>query len=747
MKKIKGQTEGNTKYSTKRIVLLAFPPIVAILLFWVVVEQFITPTLRESYYSSRKQTVEQVMQVAWDRLNVVHQLEKSHRLTQEESQKQALDIFRNLRYGHGNRDYFWITDTASNVLMHPYQDHIVGLNLSTYLDPDGIRPVEEMTRIAKSQGQGFLRYKWQMKEDTTRVESKISLVRLFEPWGWVIGTGVYIVDIETNLQQFQLKIRTILAGIFAVILLVVAIMFWQLLLAERRRMKAQEEKEKQDAFNKALFVSSGDGILVLHNETIINANPAAAKIFGTSIPSQLEKRSVVELSPKKQNNNRSSREEAIRLISNVRNGKVQNFKWTHRRTNGEEFPCEVTLSPILEEKPDFYVAIIRDISERQKTENQLRQSQKMESIGRLTGGIAHDFNNILSSIIGSAELALDNPEIDSQTMEYLHVIQGSAVSASELTGKLLAFSRKSPDQHRSIEVQSLITETLDIFKHAIKTNIAVLPELPEKPLFISGDKSELQNAILNLLINSRDAMPDGGNVGISLVHQELDPEQMDAMGLKGESGQFLLIRVSDTGIGIPKRIQDEIFEPFFTTKGEQKGTGLGLSTVYSTVKKHGGTIQLYSEVSVGTVFNIYLPAENQTNTRVHPAVVALIPGLRVLLVDDDEAGRLTITGTLERLGMKVTLSESGEHALEHYSDKLDEFDLLFLDIIMPGMDGTQLLKALRKIRPEIPALISSGFNPKDIPHMLNKLERAAYLQKPFGKAELRKVISDLITDL
>lgn len=745
MRKINDRYEGNTRYSTKRIALLAFPPIVAILLFWVAVEFFITPTLKDTYYSNRRDTIEQVMQLAWDRLHVVHQQEVTGRLSREEAHQRAMEVFRHLRYGYENQDYFWITDTASKVLMHPYQNHIVGLDLSTYRDPDGIRPVDEMTKIAKTAGKGFLSYKWQLKGDTTRVETKTSMVRLFEPWGWVIGTGVYDVDIQENLNQFQLRIRYILSGIFAVILLVVAIMFWQLLAADRRRMKAQDEKEKQDAFNKALFMSSGDAILVLNNDVITHANPAAAKIFGTNIPAQLENRSVIELSPPKQNNDRSSREEAMRLIDKVRNGKIQNFKWTHRRTSGDDFPCEVTLSPIRAERPDIYVAIVRDVSERQRTENQLRQSQKMESIGRLTGGIAHDFNNILSSIIGSVELALDNPEIDPQTMEYLHIIQGSAVSASELTGKLLAFGRKSPDNHRSIKVQNLITETLDIYKHAIKNNIAVVPELPETPLFISGDKSELQNAILNLLINSRDAMPGGGNVGIRLEQQELEPEQMESLGLKGQSGQFLLVRVSDTGIGIPKRIQEEIFEPFFTTKGEQKGTGLGLSTVYTTIKKHGGAIQLYSEVSVGTVFNIYLPMESQANTRVLPSLVAQMPGLRVLLVDDDEAGRLTITGTLERLGMKVTLSESGEHALESFSDKLDQFDLLFLDIVMPGMDGTQLLKALREIRPEIPAVISSGFNPKDIPHLLNKFVKAAYLQKPFGKAELRKTISELIS--
>lgn len=382
------------------------------------------------------------------------------------------------------------------------------------------------------------------------------------------------------------------------------------------------------------------------------------------------------------------------------------------------------------------------LNEQKRMEEQIRQTQKMEVVGQLAGGVAHDFNNMLTAILGSAELMVKCVKDDSVAMKLLANIQKAASRSADLTGQLLTFSRKGQKKTVQVRVDTSIHEVISLLERTIDKNITLATRLIANKTCVNGDPALLQNALLNLGVNARDAMPDGGVVTFATANVELDAAYCGSSAFDITPGPYIEISVSDTGTGMTKEIIQHMFEPFFTTKEVGKGTGLGLAAVYGTITDHHGCITISSEPGLGTVFKLYLPLTSEINMA-DTSCSELVRGSGgVLLVDDEEILRTSGKTFLEELGYRVYLAEDGEQALEVYKHERDHISLVILDMVMPVMGGKETLVRLRKSYPDIRILVSSGFNQEGSVDELKRLGAQGFLNKPYLLNELSRAVAE-----
>lgn len=387
-----------------------------------------------------------------------------------------------------------------------------------------------------------------------------------------------------------------------------------------------------------------------------------------------------------------------------------------------------------------------NITEHKRLEGQLRQAQKMEAIGQLAGGIAHDFNNLLGGIMGYAELLLDSLSHDENSSADVREIIDTSQRAADLVAQLLAFSRRGKIQSITVDVHEVIDKAVKLLEHTIDRKIVIEREFKASARLTSGDPTQLQNAILNLAVNARDAMPDGGTLTFATDLVTLNDDFCCQHGLYAGGGVYIEVSVTDTGIGMDKEILSQIFEPFFTTKGVGKGTGLGLAAVYGIVREHSGAISVVSEPGQGSIFRVYLPvAEVETEATPDTESEQLTPcRATILIVDDEDSIRKTAARMLADLGYEVVTARNGREALQLYNACSDDIDLIILDVVMPIMNGRETLEELRKINSEVKVLMSSGFNPGAQPDGGRDVSSTDLVQKPYRKLDLaRRVIAAL----
>jgi two-component system cell cycle sensor histidine kinase/response regulator CckA len=389
-------------------------------------------------------------------------------------------------------------------------------------------------------------------------------------------------------------------------------------------------------------------------------------------------------------------------------------------------------------EPVGFRGIIRDITGRRKLEEQLRQIQKMEAIGTLAGGIAHDFNNLLTPIGGFADLLMWKTPEDSQQYEYLRQIKVAAGRAASLTSQLLTLARRVQVEVHPLNLNGVIREVIGLLGHTIDKAIAIEPHLADNLTTVEGDAGQLHQVLLNLCLNARDAMPDGGRLIIETQNVTLSEEEAQTE-LDLEAGQYVLLSVTDTGIGMDAETQQRLFEPFFTTKEE--GRGLGLAMVYGIVRGHDGAIHVYSEPGRGSTFKVYLPAASYPAEDTALEEAEVVGGTEtVLVVDDEEPVRALLQSILEEGGYTVLLAGDGIEATELYAELSTEIDLVVLDIVMPRMGGRETYERLREINPEVKVLLSSGYSKKGQARDILAAGARGFLQKPYDlRAVLLKV--------
>lgn len=504
-----------------------------------------------------------------------------------------------------------------------------------------------------------------------------------------------------------------------------AIWLFAALLVRQQRL-ALERERANGLFRRALDAAPDAMLLVTSAGEIRYANAASLVMFGFE-REELRGRPWHELVPE-----RATLAAAPRVC-------------TGHRKNGDKFPVECTTS-VLDGDDEVQILAIRDTSEKQRYEERLRATQRMEAIGKLAGGIAHDFNNVLAAVVSYARFAKDALPADSPVGDDLDEVLQATDRASSLTRQLLAFSRRQVIEPIRIDLNELIRQTQRMLDRLLGEDIAIKSSLDASLWPVEVDPSQLEQVLLNLAVNSRDAMPKGGSLTLETANIRLD-EAYARHHPEVEPGDYVLLAASDTGIGMSEEVRVRIFEPFFSTKPVGQGTGLGLATVYGIVKQSKGHIWVYSEPGQGTTFKIYLPratGDAQTLPQKKPSQRPAGGSERVLVVEDEAPVRRVIVRCLRNAGYTVLEAANGADALRKLASFDGQIELLVTDVVMPQVGGRELAAKAAERYPTLRVLYLSGYTENAIVHHGVLDAGLVFLQKPFSPDDLLRRVRDVL---
>jgi PAS domain S-box-containing protein len=507
--------------------------------------------------------------------------------------------------------------------------------------------------------------------------------------------------------------------------------------SELRRSELQFRELVSAVVDYAIYMLDVDG-------NIVSWNSGAERIKGYSRDEAIGKHFSMFYTP--EDREKRTPQHALTVAATM--GKYEAESWRVRK-DGQHFWASVVIDAIYNEAGMVvgFAKVTRDLTERRLIEEQLRQSQKMEAIGQLTGGVAHDFNNLLTVIVGNLETIWRHaPADDGKLQRAIDQVTRGAQRAVTLTQQLLAFSRRQPLNPKPSDINRLVAGMSDLIRRTIGENIAVETVLAGGLWRVEIDAHQLESALLNLAVNARDAMPHGGKLTIETANAHLDDSYAGRYP-ELQTGQYVVLCVTDTGTGMSADIIARAFEPFYTTKPIGQGTGLGLSQVYGFVKQSGGHVKLYSEVGQGTSVKIYLPRMTAEADEEQEMPFTLLPtGSRhevVLVVEDDDDVRLFTTENLRELGFSVLEAQDAPSALKQL-EQHPEVQLLFTDVGLPGMNGAQLVAAARELRPDVKVLFTTGYARNAIVHQGRLDAGVELITKPFTRVQLGSRIRDVL---
>ena len=510
---------------------------------------------------------------------------------------------------------------------------------------------------------------------------------------------------------------------------------------------AQETLRESEQLARGIVDTALDAFVQMDESgTISDWNSQAEKIFGWSRGEALG-RSLGELIIPEIH--RAAHKSGLQRFLRTGEGSVlgRRLEIEARRRDGKEIKVELSITALRRRNGVVFNGFVRDLTDKIAAEDRIRQAEKMEAVGQLTGGVAHDFNNILTVITGTIEILAEAVENDPQLAAITKMIDEAAARGADLTRHLLAFARKQPLQPRETDLNTLIIETAKLLRPTLGERIEIESVFEDEACLANVDPNQLATAILNLAINARDAMPDGGKLILETASAVLD-ENYASRHSEVRPGRYALLAVSDTGTGIPAAILDKVFNPFFTSKEPGKGTGLGLSMVYGFVKQSAGHIKIYSEEGHGTTIKIYLPPGTGASLAPEAAIAPAIQGGHetILVVEDDKLVREYVLTQLRSLGYVTLDAANGAEALAIIAAG-NQFDLLFTDVIMPGaMNGRQLATEVQKSKPGLKVLFTSGYTENAIIHHGRLDTGVLLLAKPYRKSDMAGMIRKALAD-
>ena len=523
-------------------------------------------------------------------------------------------------------------------------------------------------------------------------------------------------------------------------------------LVQQRTMRLRESQqtlEQLTAHLRATYESIIDGILIVEwpSGIVITANKRFAELFSLD-PCAVQGKKCDELA------------EAIKANFIEARSDVFRFRYFQQHpdvSDQEEWemskPRLMTLSvytaPVRASHGNVFARLwmFRDLSKQRLLEAELLQAQKMEAVGRLAGGVAHDFNNLLTSIMGNLSIAEMEFKPGGDAGTYIGLARQAAKRASELVTQLLGFSRRSPLNLKKIDVNAIIREVEGLLKHTVDPRVIIRADLEASPWSVAVDTTQLQQVMMNMCVNAVDAMPKGGHLSLITRNLSVSKEEVGQYA-EARVGDYVRISVGDDGNGMTAEVMNHMFEPFFTTKERGKGTGLGLAMSYGIIKQHGGWISCQSEIGRGTTFHIYLPrAGDAVEAKPEAVVSGPVSGghENILVVDDEAAVRTLILMVLRRYGYQLLAAGDGEEAVQMFTEKKGQIDLVFLDMTMPKLSGRDTFKKLREIDPAIKVVVSSGY-PIDLDVFASEMGMPAqgFVQKPYEAAELARTVRNVL---
>jgi two-component system cell cycle sensor histidine kinase/response regulator CckA len=503
------------------------------------------------------------------------------------------------------------------------------------------------------------------------------------------------------------------------------------------RKRAEEQIREQAA----LLDQAQDAILVRDlDQNILFWNKGAEKIYGWSAEEVIGKNAEDILFKE-----RSAQFDAARQAI-IRNGEWKGEMHQTRR-DGTDINVESRWTLVRDEEgnPKSILVINTDVTEKKRMESQFLRAQRMESIGTLAGGIAHDLNNILSPILMAIDM-LQLRVTDETSKKWFEVMRGNAERGASMVRQVLSFARGVEGERVALQPKHLIKEIVKILRETLPKSIEINFQVPNDLWIISADATQMHQVLMNLCVNARDAMPEGGSISIKAENVFVD-ENYARMHIEAKAGRFVVIHVTDTGPGMTTEVQSRIFEPFFTTKEMTKGTGLGLSTALTIVKSHGGFINVYSELHKGSQFTVYLPALDMPGHIDSAAAQTDLPlgkGELILVVDDEKSIREITRGTLETFGYTVLTASDGTEALALYADKKNEIAAVLTDMVMPFMDGPATIRALQRMNPKVRIIAASGLGTGHRAGEGTLEGVSVFLNKPYTAEKLLTTLAEVL---
>ena len=510
----------------------------------------------------------------------------------------------------------------------------------------------------------------------------------------------------------------------------------------RERKRAEAALRESEVRYRGLVNNATYGIYWVTPEgKILHANPALVRMLGYESEAELL---ALETS---ESLYRDPEVRAKLLAEYKMQGKAEGrVEWKCK--NGKTITVDVHGRGIrdVDRKGDCIEVVVEDVTERLALEKQLVQSQKFEAIGQLAGGISHDFNNMIGAIIGWADLGMEETETDSRVHRHFEKVRQQAARAASLTRQLLAFARRQILEPRDIDLNQSILETLSLLEKVIGSNIEIKTKLARNLPVVRADPTQIEQVVMNLCINARDAMPEGGSLLIETSKAVFDDAYCEAQPF-ARPGHYCMVCITDTGTGMDAATLDRIFEPFFTTKEMGKGTGLGLATVYGIIRQHNGFTHVYSEVGVGTTFRVYLPmggAAKAATEKERYAEPARGGSETILVAEDHEGLREIARETLANQGYRVLMVSDGELAIQEFQANRDQIDLVMLDVVLPKVSGPEVYARIAAEKPETPVLFATGYSPDMA--MLQKIQNQnlPVLQKPYSPRELAHKVRETL---
>ena len=504
--------------------------------------------------------------------------------------------------------------------------------------------------------------------------------------------------------------------------------------------------ETSDAYRE-LFERSADAILIIDGESFVDCNQAAVTMLRARDREHILRTHPSQLSPPFQPDGRDSFTKANEMIAMALERGSNRFEWDHVRADGDVFPVEVLLTAMQRDGREIVHVVWRDITERRELEERLRLAQKMEAVGRMAGGIAHDFNNLLVAIMGNSDLLAESVAGDPDQVACVEEIQGAAHRAAALVRQLMAFSRKQDVQATVVEVAADLRELESILRRLLDERYTLELRLCGPPLRIRLGPGRLEQVVINLVTNARDAMPAGGPLTVEVRRVEL-PGATGAAGIALPPGTYAEIAVSDTGHGMTSEVARRAFDPFFTTKEVGKGTGLGLATVYAIAQNGGGGVAIQSDVGNGTTVRVYLPVTSEeaaVNASDALAPPTELRGSETLLVVEDELAVASLEArVLRAAGYHVLQATDGVAALELVAASVAPIDLVVTDVVMPRLGGVELVRRLREAGYRGAVLMTSGYANHEMESATVAGGEIEMLEKPYTQAELLQRVRDVL---
>ncbi|MBN1626240.1 MAG: cache domain-containing protein [Deltaproteobacteria bacterium] len=698
--------------------------------------------------------------------------------------KLVLDRIAEIRFGDDG--YIFVVTYEGVTLMNDTQRDLIGKNIWDLTDPDGIKVIQQERMAVENPEGGFIHYKWS-RPGASKPVPKITFMKAIPDWEWMIGAGVYVDHIDDTIIENRkslsqqvinhlIKVSLFLLFLIAATYLTAKFIarridksivtfssffqrasveaikidmkgvnfseFEALALSANRMIDQREEAERSLRENeekyRTLFNMESDALALIDVRTggILDVNEAFCHLFGFA------KKEALNMKEDDFSGGFNETGEILKIDSEYIPVVYK------KKKNGALFPAEINTRDFEYQGSGVRLLAVRDISDRKRLEEQLRQAQKMEAIGTLAGGIAHDFNNILFPILGHAEMLMMGLPPDSHIQYNLRQIYEAGNRAKDMIRQILAFSRKDRQEKKPVSMGSVIEDTLKFLRGSIPTTIDLEYVNKSGNDFIMANSTQIHQVILNLCANAAHAMREnGGQIEIEVDDFSIDGLSPDKyQRLSG--GRYIRIRVKDTGTGIDPAIISNIFDPYFTTKNVGEGTGMGLAVVHGIVTDHKGDITVESEPGKGAAFTILLPSYDYIDVQkaVETSDHAVISKghERILLVDDDKIVADVLQEMLMSLGYEVTTRTSSVEALEAFRNNPHRFDLVITDMTMPNMIGKDLAMEILSIRPDTPIILSTGFSEQIDEDSAKAAGIKAFIMKPVVINELASAIKSVL---